>query len=126
MRSIRLQAPTITRKIEHWFTCGADGRTYGHETTKIFSNGEVTKFSYLRATVEEYDTHLIKEEVNRLTSLYTAEEPTLNSTSWQMFPLIFPSPRQSIKFGWKEGREEGKVREKGRKKGREGVRKGKK
>ena len=40
MRSIRLQAPTITRKIEHWFTCGADGRTNGHETTKIFSDGE--------------------------------------------------------------------------------------
>ena len=29
-----------TRKIEHWFTCGADGRTNGHETTKIFSDGE--------------------------------------------------------------------------------------
>ena len=29
----------------------------------------------------------------------------------QMFALNFPSPRQSIKFGWKEGREEGKGRE---------------
>ena len=47
----------------------------------------------------------------------------------------FSSPRQSIKFGWKEGREEGKVRKQERKKGRErkggrkrkeGVRKGKK
>ena len=53
MRSIRLQAPTITRKVEHWFTCGADGRTDGHLTTKIFSDGEITKFSYLRATAED-------------------------------------------------------------------------
>ena len=38
---------------EHCFTCGADGRTYGHEATKIFSDGKITKFSYLRATAED-------------------------------------------------------------------------
>ena len=53
MRSIRLQASTITRKIEHWLTFGADGRTYGHETTKIFSDGKITKVSYPRATAED-------------------------------------------------------------------------
>ena len=68
MRSIRLQASTITRKIEHWFTCVADGRTYGHETTKIFSDGKITKFSYPWVTAED-TTHLITEEGNRLTSL---------------------------------------------------------
>ena len=45
--------------------------------------------------------------------------PKQYEPAMQMFALNFPSPRQSIKFGWKDGREEGKVRKQGRKKGRE-------
>ena len=41
--------------------------------------------------------------------------PKQYEPAMQMFALNFPSPRQSIKFGWKEGREEGKGREGGRK-----------
>ena len=105
-----------TRKIEHWFTCVADGRTYGHETTKIFSDGKITKFSYPWVTAED-TTHLITEEGNRLTSLCTTEEPNPK----QHEPANVPVDCSSlvIKCGWKEGRKEGRVRKQGWKKGRE-------
>ena len=130
MRSIRLQASTITRKIEHWFICVADGRTYGHETTKIFSDGKITKFSYPWVTAED-TTHLITEEGNRLTSLCTTEEPNPK----QHEPANVPVDCSSLNVGGrkggrkeeyesKDGKREGKGREERREKGkgREGVR----
>ena len=126
MRSIRLQASTITRKIEHWFTCVADGRTYGHETTKIFSDGKITKFSYPWVTAEN-TTHLITEEGNRLTSLCTTEEPNPK----QHEPANIPVDCSSLNVGGrkeeyesKDGKREGKGREERREKGKggEGVR----
>ena len=120
MRSIRLQAPTITRKVEHWFTCGADGRTdVQSRDYQNFLGWKDNQIFLSQGYRWRYDTHFIKEEGNRLTSLCIAEEPTLHSTSRQIFPLNCSSPRQSGKSGWKEGREEGKVQKQGRKKGRE-------
>ena len=124
MRSIRLQASTITRKIEHWFTCVADGRTYGHETTKIFSDGKITKFSYPWVTAED-TTHLITEEGNRLTSLCTTEEPNPK----QHEPANVPVDCSSVNVGGRKGgrKEEYEIKarkEKGRgKEGRKGGRK---
>ena len=124
MRSIRLQASTITRKIEHWFTCVADGRTYGHETTKIFSDGKITKFSYPRVTAEN-TTHLITEKGNRLTSLCTTEEPNPK----QHEPANVPVDCSSLnvggrKVGRKEEYEIKARKEKGKgKEGRKGGRK---
>ena len=126
MRSIRLQASTITRKIEHWFTCVADGRTDGHETTKIFSDGKITKFSYPWLTAED-TTHLITAEGNRLTSLCTTEEPNLKQHEPANVPVDCSSLNVSGRKGGrkeeyesKEGKSEAKRREEG--KGREGVR----
>ena len=124
MCSIRLQASTITRKIEHWFTCVADGQTYGHETTKIFSDGKITKFSYPRVTAEN-TTHLITEEGNRLTSLCTTEEPNPK----QHEPANVPVDCSSLNVGGRKGgrKEEYEIKarkEKGKgKEGRQGGRK---